>query len=67
MAPKREAIQGDLRSLGGLVSVTLVDRSDFKPAYWYRLEFKSKKLLQRFVFDEQNRVADVQVEESDPK
>jgi len=66
IAPKREAIQSDLKSFGELVSVALVDRGDEngRRVYRYRFEFKSIKLLQRFVFDEEDRVADVEVEDS---
>jgi hypothetical protein len=66
LTPKRESIKSDLKSLGDLISVTLVDRDEqaAKRTYWYRLEFNKMKLLQRFVLDDQNRLADVEVEDS---
>jgi hypothetical protein len=47
-----------IKSLGGLKSLTLVDRNDEgkKRTYRYRVEFEKNTLLQRFVFDEKNKV-----------
>ncbi len=65
LAPKRESIQNQLKAFGDLISVTLVDRGEQpgKRAYWYRLEFKNAKVIQRFVLDDRDRLADVEVED----
>jgi len=58
-SPKQKETQASVKSFGKLVSVTLVDRSaeGGKRSYRYRLEFEKNTLLQRFVFDEQNKLA----------
>ena len=54
-----------IKSLGGLKSLTLVDRSDEgkKRTYRYRVEFEKNTLLQRFVFDEKNKVVSCPTED----
>jgi hypothetical protein len=60
IAPKQQSLQSQLRSMGDLVSLTLVDRSEQggKRTYRYLVEFKTMKVLQRFVFDGNNKVED---------
>jgi hypothetical protein len=55
----RKLADATIKSLGRLVSLTLVDRSDEngKRCYRYRLEFEKNTVLQRYVFDEKSRVA----------
>ncbi len=66
LAPTRESITANLKSFGDLLTMTLVDRDEEadKRVYWYRLEFQKRKLLQRFVLDPQNRLQEVEVEDS---
>ena len=61
----RELSQATIKSLGRFISLTLVDRSDEggKRSYRYRLEFENNMLLQKFIFDEQNKVASCQTED----
>jgi hypothetical protein len=62
--PKQKEVQANAKILGDLVSMTLVDRSDAdeQRSYRYRLEFAKATLLERFVFDGQNKVATGAVE-----
>ncbi len=66
IAPNRETLKSELTSFGDLLSVTRVSNGEEPNAkeYRYRLEFKSNTLLQRFVLDEDGRVSDVSVEDS---
>ena len=59
IASKQTQIQDDLKKLGDFVSMTLVDRSDEngRRTYRYRLEFAKATVLQRFVLDDQNKLA----------
>ena len=59
IAPEQEKIQADLKRLGNLVSLTLVERSneDGRRSYRYRMEFEKITVLQHIVFDRQNKVA----------
>ena len=59
LAPEQKKIQADLKRLGNLVSLTLVDRSneDGRRSYRYRMEFEKVTVLQHIVFDKQNKVA----------
>ena len=64
-APGLKDTQAQAKALGQLVSVTLVDRSEEggKRSYRYRMEFEKNTLLQRLVFDEQNKLASSQTED----
>ncbi len=64
-APKRESIQNQLKAFGDLVSLTLVDRGEEagKRVYWYRLGFKNARIIQRFVLDDHDRLAEVEVQD----
>ena len=64
-APGLKDTQAQVKALGKLVSVTLVDRSEEggKRSYRYRMEFEKNTLLQRVVFDEQNKLASSQTED----
>ena len=64
-APGLKDIQTQVKALGPLVSVTLVDRSEEggKRSYRYRMEFEKNTLLQRLVFDEQNKLAASETED----
>jgi len=57
--------QQALESFGPLVSLTLVDRSEEggKRSCRYRAEFAKTTLLQHFVFDDRNKLADSQTED----
>jgi len=61
---KRKEIQTNVKLLGELVSMSLVERSDAdeQRSYRYRLEFTRAILLERFVFDRQNKLASGAVE-----
>jgi len=59
LAPEQKKIQADLKRLGNLVSLTLVERSkeDGRRSYRYRMEFEKVMVLQHVVFDKRNKVA----------
>jgi hypothetical protein len=59
VSTNRKLSQATIKSLGRFVSLTLVDRSEEggKRSYRYRLEFENNMLLQKFIFDKQNKVA----------
>jgi hypothetical protein len=58
LAPEQTKIQADVRRLGNLVSLTLVDRGkeDGRRSYRYQMEFEKVTVLQHVVFDKQNKV-----------
>jgi hypothetical protein len=64
-SPKQEETQAILKAFGPLVSMTLVDRNTdgARRTYRYRFEFEKNTLLQRFIFDEQNKLAESNTEE----
>ncbi len=57
--------QETLKTLGALVSLTLVDRSveGGKRSYRYQVEFERNTILQHLIFDEQNRLVSSQTED----
>jgi len=60
LSQKQQKIQEDMKRLGELTSLTLLDRREEKKGwieYRYRLDFANEALLQRFVFDQQNKLA----------
>jgi C-terminal processing protease CtpA/Prc len=61
---KLKEIQDSAKLLGDLASITLVERSDTNEfdSYRYRLEFAQATLVERFVFDRQNKLASGLVE-----
>jgi hypothetical protein len=61
----RKLGEATIKSLGRLVSLTLVGRSEdgSKHCYRYRIEFEKNTLLQQFVFDGQNKVASCRTED----
>ena len=61
----REASRAIITSLGRLVSLTLVDRSEEsgQRSYRYRLECEKNTLLQKFVFDGQDKIVSCQTED----
>ena len=65
VSTNRKLGQATIKSLGRFVSLTLVDRSEAggKRSYRYRLEFENNRLLQKFIFDEQNKLAACQTED----
>jgi hypothetical protein len=64
-SPKQQETQAALKAFGSLVSLTLVDRAADGPkrTYRYRFQFEKNTLLQRFVFDEQNKLVEANTEE----
>ncbi len=64
-SPKQQETQATLKAFGPLVSLTLVDRGSDGPnrIYRYRFEFEKNTLLQRFIFDEQNKLTESNTEE----
>jgi nitroreductase len=69
IAPSQKEIQADLNKLGGLISMTLVERAaeDGARRYRYRMEFKDFGVLQTFVLDAQDKVALIRSEGAEPK
>ena len=57
--PDQKKTQLIVKSFGDFDSLALVDRSeaDGTRSYRYRLEFKKATLLQRFVFDQEKKLA----------
>jgi hypothetical protein len=64
-SPKQQEAQAGLKVFGPLVSLTLVDRTTDGPKriYRYRFEFEKNTLLQRFIFDAQNKLVESNTEE----
>ena len=58
VSDNRKLSEATIKSLGRLVSLTLVDRNEEsgKRSYRYRVEFENNTVLQRFLFDEQNKI-----------
>lgn len=58
ISANRKLSQATIKSLGRLLSLTLVDRSaeSGNRCYRYRVEFEKNTVLQRFVFDGQNKL-----------
>lgn len=54
----RQLSEATIKSLGRLVSLTLVDRNEEngKRSYRYRVKFENNTVLQRILFDEQNKI-----------
>ncbi len=69
ISPKQAELQADLKGLGNLVSMTLVDRTSEgdKRIYRYRLEFEKVTVLQCYVLDGQRKVALTESEVSERK
>ncbi len=69
IAPKQKEIQADLDKLGGLLSMTLVERraENGMRRYRYRIEFQDFRVLEVFVLDAQGKVALIQSEGAEPK
>jgi hypothetical protein len=69
LSPAQKDIQADLKVEGDLVSMTLVDRrtEGSKRTYRYIMEFKNARALERFVVDENNRIAMIQSDGSERK
>lgn len=69
LSPAQKDIQADLKVEGNLVSMTLVDRrtEGSKRTYRYIMEFKNARALERFVVDENNRIAMIQSDGSERK
>lgn len=67
LSPQLKNVQDEVKRLGDLVSLTLVGRIDEGPRreYRYRVEFDRIVVLQRFVFDGQNKVELIQTEASE--
>ena len=57
-APGLKEDHAQMKAFGRLVSLTLVDRSEDGSlhSYRYRVEFEKNTVLQRFVFDDQNKL-----------
>jgi hypothetical protein len=58
VSDNRKLSEATIKSLGRLVSLTLVDRNEEsgKRSYRYRVEFENNTVLQRFLFDERNKI-----------
>jgi hypothetical protein len=68
-SPGQEEFQAELKQLGGLVSIALVERwdEDGRRNYRYRTEFQNATLLQHYVLDERNRIALIQSDDIELK
>jgi hypothetical protein len=55
----QQQVQADLKGLGDFISLQIVDRKseDGKRCFRYRMEFKKASVLQRFVFDDEAKLA----------
>jgi len=65
MTPDLKEMQAQLKSFGRLVSLNLVARGDTdgKRTYRYIVEFEKARVLQRFVFDEHDKLAESEAED----
>jgi hypothetical protein len=68
-SPNQKKIQMFVKSFGDIVSMSLVDRCNEggKPCYRYQVEFKNALLLQKVVFDQQNRITASDTEDVESK
>jgi hypothetical protein len=64
-SPRQQETKESLKAFGPLVSITLVNREadGHRRVYRYRFEFQKNTLLQRFIFDEQNKLTASNTEE----
>lgn len=64
-APALRDMQAQLKAFGPFVSVTLVERGEKEGLRWYRyrMEFEKRTVLQRFVFDGQDKLATSETED----
>jgi hypothetical protein len=64
-APALRDMQAQLKTFGPFVSATLVARGKQDALRWYcyRMEFEKRTVLQRFVFDAQDKLASSQTED----
>lgn len=69
LSSQQKQIQDELKGLGELISLTLVGRQDkgSNRSYRYRAEFDRFTVLQRFDFDDQNKLEAVQSEATEFK
>ena len=65
MAPALKGMQAQLKAFGPLVSATLVGRGKQNGMSWYRyrIGFEKRNVLQRFVFDGQEKLASSRTED----
>jgi hypothetical protein len=58
VSANRKLSQPTIKSLGRLVSLTLVDRNEESGtrSYRYRVKFENNTVLQRFLFDDRNKI-----------
>ena len=63
---RQKEMQSATKLFGPLVAMALLERSeaDDLRSYRYEVKFEKNTLVMRFVFDKQNRIADLQTEES---
>jgi nitroreductase len=66
---KQKEIQADLNKLGGLLSMTLVERraENGTRRYRYRIEFQDFRVLEVFVLNMQGKVSLIQSEGAEPR
>jgi hypothetical protein len=64
-SPNQKETQAVLQAFGSLISLALVDRGTegANRTYRYRFEFEKNTVLQRFIFDEQNKLVEANTEE----
>lgn len=64
LASEQKGIQSDLKKLGDLISLTLVGRevNERNQGYRYLIDFSAARVLQRYDFDRQGKVASIRSE-----
>lgn len=58
ISPQQKEVKADLKRLGNIISIALVDRNkeDARRSYRYLVEFENARMLFLFVLEEQNKV-----------
>ena len=59
VGPSEKQLQAEMKPLGKFLGMTLVDRTidGTQRSYFYLMDFQNARVLQRYILDEQNKVA----------
>jgi hypothetical protein len=59
VGPAQKQLQAEMKPLGKFLGLTLIDRATAgtQRSYFYLLDFQNARVLQRYVLDDQNKLA----------